>query len=158
MEESAKRAALEAFAPLIGKWRSEATHPMFPGEIVTGEMTYEWLSGEAFLIQRSAMSDPRFPDSIVIVGFTDDNGDAGEGDDSATDELVGHYFDSRGVFRVYRLAMDDRTLRIWRDAPGFSQRLEAVLSEDGSTLAGVWQLAREDESFEDDLAITFRRA
>jgi hypothetical protein len=136
---------LAAFGALIGDWTTEATHPMFPSTVVTGRTTYEWLEGERFLIQRSSNDHPDFPDSISVVGVADD-------------ELTAHYFDSRGVFRVYRLAMEGDTLRMWRDEPGFSQRLEAKLSEDGKTLAGVWQLSRDDETWDDDLAITFTRA
>ena len=108
-------------------------------------MTYEWLEGEQFLIQRSSTNHPDFPDSISVIGFADG-------------ELTAHYFDSRGVFRIYRVAMAGDTLRMWRDAPGFSQRLEAKLSNNGATLAGVWQLSRDDETWDDDLAITFTRA
>jgi hypothetical protein len=145
MEQSARSPELAAFDPLVGDWTFEATHPMVPGTVVIGRMTYEWLEGELFLIQRSSNDHPDFPDSISVVGFTDD-------------ELTAHYFDSRGVFRIYRIAMEGDTLRMWRDAPGFSQRLEAKLSGDGATLAGVWQLSRDDETWDDDLAITFTRA
>lgn len=144
MAHDERSAELAAFDPLVGEWVSEATHPMFPSTVVTGRMTYEWLEGDRFLVQRSSMDHPDFPDSISVIGF-------------AEDELVSHYFDSRGVFRIYRVAMEDRTLVIWRDAPGFSQRLEARLSEDGRTLGGTWQLSRDDETWGDDLAIKFTR-
>jgi hypothetical protein len=144
MEQRARNPELAAFDVLIGEWTTEATHPMFPSTVVRGRTTYEWLEGEQFLIQRSSNDNPDFPDSISVVGFADD-------------ELAAHYFDSRGVARVYRIAMEGDTLRLWRDHPGFSQRLEAKLSDDGQTLAGVWQLSRDDETWNDDLAITFRR-
>jgi hypothetical protein len=140
-----EQSQLTALAPLVGEWTTEATHPAFPGTVVTGRVTYEWLEGERFLIQRSGVDHPDFPDSISVVGLTDG-------------ELTAHYFDSRGVFRVYGIAMDGDTLRMWRDEPGFRQRLEAKLSGDGGTVAGVWQLSRDDETWNDDLAITFTRA
>jgi hypothetical protein len=145
MGQDAHNSELAALDPLVGGWGSEATHPMFPSTVVTGCMTYEWLEGERFLIQRSSMDHPDFPDSVSVIGF-------------AGDELTAHYFDSRGVFRVYRVAMEGDTLRMWRDAPGFSQRLEARLSSDGTTLAGAWQLSRDDETWDDDLSITFVRS
>jgi hypothetical protein len=145
MQQTARSPELAAFDPLVGEWTTEATHPMFPSLVVTGRVAYEWLEGERFLIQRSTMDHPEFPDSISVVGFADD-------------ELTAHYFDSRGVFRVYGVAMEGDTLRMWRDAPRFSQRLEAKLSDDGTTLAGVWQLSRDDETWDDDLAVTFTRA
>jgi hypothetical protein len=136
---------LAAFDRLLGEWTVEATHPMLPATVVSGRTTYEWLEGEQFLIQRSSMDHPDVPDSISVVGLIDD-------------ELTAHYFDSRGVFRIYRIAMEGDTLRMWRDHPGFSQRLEAGLSDDGTTLAGVWQRSRDDETWDDDLAVTFTRA
>jgi hypothetical protein len=144
MEETGRDRELAAFDSLVGEWTIEATHPMSPSTVVNGHMTYEWLEGERFLIQRSSNDHPDFPDSISVIGVADE-------------ELTAHYFDSRGVFRIYRVAMEGDTLRMWRDAPGFSQRLEAKLSDDGTTLAGVWQLSRDDETWADDLAVTFTR-
>ena len=144
MEQAARPAELASFDRLVGEWTVEATHPMLPATVVTGRTTYEWLAGQRFLIQRSSMDHADFPDSISVVGFVDD-------------ELTAHYFDSRGVFRVYRIAMEGDTLRMWRDHPGFSQRLAARVSDDGTTLAGVWQLSRDDETWDDDLAITFTK-
>ncbi|HYJ00151.1 MAG TPA: hypothetical protein VEX36_10835 [Thermoleophilaceae bacterium] len=146
MEQSERHPELAAFDSLVGEWTNEATHPMFPSMVVRGHTTFEWLEGERFLVQRSRNEHPDFPDSISVIGFA-------EGE-----ELTAHYFDSRGVFRIYRVAMEGDTLRMWRDAPGFSQRLEAKLSDDGGTLAGVWQLSRDDETWDDDLAITYTRS
>jgi hypothetical protein len=144
MDQTPRNPDLTAFDRLVGEWALEATHPMFPATVANGRMTYEWLEGERFLIQRSSNDHPDFPDSVSVIGFADD-------------ELTAHYFDSRGVFRVYRVAMEGDTLRMWRDEPGFSQRLDAKLSDDGTTLAGVWQLSRDDATWDDDLAVTFTR-
>ena len=40
---------LAPFAPFAGAWTTVATHPMMPGEVVTGTATYEWLGGR-FLV------------------------------------------------------------------------------------------------------------
>jgi hypothetical protein len=53
---------------------------------------------------------------------------------------------------------DGRTLTLERDAPEFAQRARAELGDDGSTLAGVWQLNEDDQGYRDDLAFTYRRA
>ena len=53
---------------------------------------------------------------------------------------------------------DGRELTLERDAPGFAQRVAARLSDDGSNLAGVWQLNEDDQGYRDDLAFTYRRA
>jgi hypothetical protein len=137
--------ALESLNALVGAWTIEMTHPAFPGTVVAGRASFEWLEGERFLIQRSQADHPDFPDSISIVGAMDDG-------------LSMHYFDSRGVHRVYRLSMSEGVLRIWRDAPGFSQRFTGTLADGGDTIAGLWQLSRDDSTWDDDLEITYRRS
>lgn len=134
---------------LVGEWTLEATHPAFPDLVVPGRCSFEWLDGEKFLIQRSTADHPDFPNSISVIGAMSDEDDG---------SLSMHYYDSRGVHRVYSLEMSEGVLRIARDAPGFSQRLEARLADDGDTLGGVWQLSRDDETWDDDLEITYRRA
>ena len=115
--------------------------------MIRGRTTYEWLEGGRFLIQRAANEHPDFPDSLSVIGVM-------EGDS----DLSMQYFDSRGVHRVYAIGFAGTELTIELDAPGFAQRLTARLTDDGSTLAGVWQLNEDDQGYKDDLAFTFRRA
>jgi hypothetical protein len=139
---------LEPFEALIGEWIMELTHPAVEGgAVIRGQTTYEWLEGGLFLFQRAANEHPDFPDSISVIGVME-----GETD------LSMQYFDSRGVHRIYAIGFDGGELTIERDAPGFAQRLNARLTDDGSTLAGVWQLNEDDQGYKDDLAFTFRRA
>jgi hypothetical protein len=138
---------LEPFEAMIGEWTMELTHPSLEDTVVPGRVTYEWLQGGRFLIQRAVNDHPVIPDSISVIGVM-------EGDD----ELSMQYFDSRGVHRVYGIAFDGSELTMQRDDPGFDQRASAKLSDDGSTLEGVWQLNQDDEGFKDDLAFTYRRA
>jgi len=146
---------------LVGTWTTEATHPAFPGGVVHGAVIVEWLEGERFLIHRARTDHPDFPDSISIIGFTDrDRVDNAQGNDAAAagkPQLTMHYFDSRGVFRVYDVSIDDQAWRIWRDAPGFSQRFTGTVTDGGNTIAGGWQLCEDDVNWRDDLKITYRR-
>ena len=135
--------ALEAFDVLIGTWDTEATHPMFEG-VVPGVMTFEWLEGERFLVQRSRNDHELFPDAISVIGAPE----SGEG-------LVMEYFDSRGVRRTYGIAIERGELRIWRDDPSFAQRYSATLAPDA--FEGLWQLARTPGDWQDDLRVTYRR-
>ena len=147
MNEADPRAKLEPFEALIGEWTMELTHPAVEDTVIRGWTTYEWLEGGRFLIQRAANEHPDFPDSLSVIGVME-----GEND------LSMQYFDSRGVHRVYAIGFDGRELMLERDAPGFAQRGSAKLSDDGSTLAGVWQLNEDDQGYRDDLAFTYRRA
>ena len=117
---------------------------MFPGQVVTGRTTFEWLEGERFLTQRSRMDHADFPDSLTVIGEHDGG-------------LSAFYFDSRGVQRVYGMSVSGPTWRMWREAPGFSQRFEATFDESGAAISGLWQLSRDDENWDDDLEIVFRR-
>ena len=135
--------ALEPFEALIGTWATEASHPMFDA-VVAGSMTFEWVEGGHFLVQRSHNDHESFPDAICVIGAPE----AGEG-------LVLEYFDSRGVRRTYGVSLEDGVLRMWRDHPTFAQRFCATLGDD--CFEGQWQLARAPGDWQDDLKVSYRR-
>jgi len=146
---------------LVGTWATEATHPAVPGVVVRGTATVEWLEGGRFLIHRARTDHPDFPDAISIIGVTGhDRVDGATGAAPAAavqSHLRMHYFDSRGVFRVYDVSIDDAAWRLWRDAPGFSQRFTGTLADGGDTIVGRWHLCRDGRHWDDDLEITYRR-
>jgi hypothetical protein len=88
----------------------------------------------------------KIPDAITIVGVTDDR-------------LSMHYFDQRGVSRVYATSLDQATWRYWRDAsaPDFSQRFTGTFSDDGDTITGRGQLSHDGKTWEDDLHLNYQR-
>ena len=137
-------ASLEPFSALVGTWDLEATHPSFPGTVVRGTARFEWLEGERFLLQRSRTDHPEFPDSLIVFGADEDG-------------VSMNYFDSRGVHRIYEVSLGDGVWRMWRHSHGFSQKFNATLSADGHSIEGLWKLSRDDSTWDDDLAITFRR-
>lgn len=153
--------ALKPLERLVGSWSTEATHPALPGVVVHGTVRVEWLEGERFLIHRARTDHPDFPDSISIIGFTErDRVDAGASALSAAHDnqpLCMHYFDSRGVFRVYGVSFGAESWRIWRNAPGFSQRFSGTLAQSGRTILGRWQSCEDDVHWQDDLQITYHR-
>ena len=144
MQSKAKDPKLEPLNALLGAWVTEATHPAFPSTTVHGQADFEWLEGERFLLQRSRTDHLDFPDSLIVYGVE-------------SDELSMHYFDSRGVHRVYGVSLQDGVWRMWRNAPGFSQRFLGTFVGDGNAIEGLWMLSREDTTWDDDLRITFRR-
>ena len=135
--------ALEPFDALIGTWATEATHPLFDA-VVPGSVTFAWLEGCHFLVQRSHNNHEAFPDAISVIGAPE----AGDG-------LLMEYFDSRGVRRTYGVSLSGGVLRIWRDDPTFAQRFSATLGHD--RFEGRWQLARTPGDWQDDLKVTHRR-
>ena len=135
--------ALEPFDALIGTWSTEATHPMVDA-LVRGTVTFEWLEGGHYIVQRSHNEHELFPDAICVIGAPETGGG-----------LVMEYFDSRGVRRTYGISLEEGVLRMWRDAPGFDQRFAATIGHD--EFEGVHQLAETPGDWRDDLKVTFRR-
>ena len=135
--------ALKPFEALVGTWATEAAHPQFDG-VVLGSITFEWLEGGHFLIERTQNDHELFPDAISVIGAPEDG-----------DGLVMEYFDSRGVRRTYGISLDAGVLRIWRDDPAFAQRFSATLGRED--FEGRWQLARTPGDWRDDLTVTYRR-
>ena len=153
--------SLERLDRLVGTWSTDATHPEVPGVVVHGTVVIEWLEGERFLIHRARTDHPDFPDSISIIGFTERDRVENQPDSDpavATESPMSmHYFDSRGVFRVLDVSIDDEAWRLRRDAPGFSQKFIGTFADGGDTVAGRWQLCLDDIHWNDDLQITYRR-
>lgn len=128
---------------LIGQWTTEATHPSVPGTAVHGTASVEWLEGERFLIFRARNEHPDFPDSVSIIG--------------ETDGLRWHYFDSRGVHRVYEFSVTEDGWEITGDLPEFSQRLWVTFADEDNTMIGKSRLAEDRETWKEDLEINYFR-
>lgn len=151
---------LAPFDRLVGTWHTEATHPAFPGVVVRGTTVVEWLEGERFLMLRARTDHPAFPDALSVIGDMDADrveGQAHEAPAAQASALRLHYFDSRGVFRVYETRVADGAWHYWRDAAGFAQRFAGRFADDGDTIVGQSQLCTDDVHWADDLAITYRR-
>ena len=124
------RPGLPGWQRFIGRWVTEGAHPLLPGQVIRGSTTFEWLDGQQFVIQRSHYDHPDIPDAIAIIGAT------GE-------QLSMHYFDSRGIDRVYAVGLEGDQWRFWRDDPGFRQRFTGRFSADGDTITGQGRMARD---------------
>jgi hypothetical protein len=154
--------ALAPLGKLVGRWSTESTHPAMPGQVVRGEVNAEWFKGGRFLIQKAHSDNPAIPDAICLIGYM------GHGrEDKAThaaplakpnDQMSMHYYDSRGVFRKLDVTIDDAGWKWSRFDPGFSQRFTGKFADGGNTIVGQSQVSKDDIHWEDDLAITYRRA
>jgi hypothetical protein len=145
---------LAALEPFVGQWSMAAA---FKGTPATdpdagGRVSFEWLPGGRFLIQRWEVPVPEAPDGIALIGA--DPGTAGN--------YLQHYFDTRGVARVYKMSFDKGVWKLWRDEPDFSpldfsQRFTSRFSDDGRTIAGAWEICHDGETWEHDFDLTYRR-
>ncbi len=126
--------SLEALKPLVGEWRMVPTFKDMPPADLGARVTFEWLPGERFLIQRWEVPVSEAPDGIAIIGL----------DPEREGNYLQHYFDSRGVVRLYEMTFDGREWTLRREQPDFSelpfrQRFSGVL--DGDEIRGRWERA-----------------
>jgi hypothetical protein len=142
----------------VGEWVVEAR---FPGDQPTpsnaaedGPMVrsrFEWALDRQFLLQRTEIPIPEVPDSLTIVSA-----------DLATGAYTQHYYDSRGVARLYAMSLADRVWTLTRESPDFTpldfrQRFIGTFSEDANTIIGAWEICRDGGTWEHDFALTYRR-
>jgi hypothetical protein len=137
---------LRSLDRLVGEWVMEGTHPFDLTITVRGRVTFEWLEGHAFLIEHWSVEHPDFPNGIAILGY-----------DEATGNLRQHYFDSRGVARIYNTSLSDGVWRLWRDDPGFSQRFVGTFADNGNTIMGRWKRSTDSSAWEHDFNLKYAK-
>lgn len=151
MDQAARNAALERLDVFIGEWSLAASFPLAPPMGRTGRTVFEWILGRQFLVQRAESPHPDAPDSLAIIRF-----------DADSDAYSQHYFDSRGVARVYAMSFSDGVWTLLRDSPdvsplAFSQRFTGTFSDDGNTIHGRWETSPDGSSWEHDFELTYTK-
>ena len=150
---SADELGAEALEALIGFWTVEAEFPTAGPLVLRGRSSFEWLLARRFVLQRTEIDHPDAPDSHSVLAP----------DPSRPGGWLQHYFDARGVVRLYEMSFDGRTWTLTRRAPDFSpldfaQRFTAELVDGGDTVTGAWYTASEGEDWRLDFRLTCRRA
>ena len=145
--------ALKRLEALVGEWMTEIVHPTMRPNLIRGRRRFEWLTkgnngSGGFLVQYDEVEHPDFPDSVTLIGI-----DA----DAPDDLFTYHYFDSRGVERVYQMSLRDGVWKFWRDAPSFSQRFTGTFSADGNTITASIEISRDSVHWEHDFDLTFTK-
>jgi hypothetical protein len=130
MNQRARNAALKRLEAFIGEWRVTSSFLDAP----PGRSVFEWALGSQYLVQRSEAPDP-IPQSLAIISV-----------DPKTGAYTQHYFDSRGVVRLYAMSFQRGTWTLSRGAPDFSpldfqQRFAAKFAKDGSSINGAWEMS-----------------
>jgi len=139
---------LEAF---LGEWRLEVPAFPLPAELAdAARTTFEWTLDGAFLLQRSFVPVPEAPNGLCVIGPGSDSG------------YIQHYFDSRGIARVYAMTFDGRDWTLERRAPDFSlldfhQRWLGAFSDDGDTIQGRWETSPDGRDWQLDFELTYHR-
>ena len=146
MTEHGLPETLDSLDVFVGEWRMTASLSPDPEDPARARTRFEWLPGHRFLVQRWEVEHPEAPDGIAIIG-ADDAG------------LVQHYFDSRGVARIYRMTFAGRvwTLERFAEPPDFCQRFAGTFDSDGKTIVGSWESSSDGEQWTPDFTLTYSR-
>jgi hypothetical protein len=146
--------ALARLDVFIGEWVMEACFAagrLAQADGPPGSSRFEWDLGRQFLLQHTEIPIPEAPNSLTIVSA-----------DLETGAYTQHYYDSRGVARLYAMTLADRVWTLTRESPDFTpldfaQRFTGTFSADGNTISGAWE-KRLGGDWEHDFALTYRRA
>jgi hypothetical protein len=153
-----RAAALARLDVFVGEWVMEARFPggqpapsSAAGESPRAHSRFEWTLDRQFLLQRTEISIPGAPDSMTIVST-----------DQETGAYTQHYYDSRGVARLYAMSLADGVWTLTRESADFTpldfqQRFTGTFSADGNTISGAWE-KRLGGDWEHDFALTYHRA
>jgi hypothetical protein len=138
--------ALEPLRFLVGEWQTVGSHPYFPDTELHGRVSFEWIEDGAFLLTRSEIDHPKFPDGIAVFGSDNESG-----------QITMLYFDERNVSRIQNVKIEGNVWQWWRDDPKFSQRYTIKISEDKNTMIGKGEMRRQGSDWEGDLSLTYTR-
>jgi hypothetical protein len=152
MDHPGRDSALERLEPLVGSWTVEAIFPSMGPTGVAGRTTFEWALDGRYLLQRAEVDHPDAPNALTVIAPAADG-----------DGFTQHYFDSRGVVRLYAMTFAGGEWTLRRTAPdfsplGFSQRFSARVSADGDAIAGAWETSNDGGAvWEHDFELVYRR-
>jgi hypothetical protein len=157
MADDAGEGPIARLEALVGEWRIAADFEGSPpAEDERARVVFEWMPGRRFLIERweLPLPDPAVAPATGIAVIGADPGREGG--------FLQHYFDSRGVARVYKMSFEDGVWKLWRDSADFSpldfsQRYTGTFSDDGKTIAGRWEISHDHETWEHDFDLTYSR-
>jgi hypothetical protein len=141
--------ALKALEVLAGDWEMELSNAAFlPSRSATvkGRVSFEWLQDGAYLLLRMGDKPPSPPQALWLIGR-----------DEATPDYTVLYYDARRVSRRYAMSFADGVWKMWRQAPGFSQRYEGTLSRDRQTISARWEKSFDGNHWEHDFDVTYTR-
>jgi hypothetical protein len=136
----------------VGQWTVTAR---FPGDVPAGgaaaRSVFEWVLDGRYLVQRTEVSIPEAPDSMAVVAAAADG-----------PSYTQHYFDSRGVTRLYAMTFAGGVWTLTRESADFSpldfaQRFTGTFSADGDRIDGSWEKRMPGGAWELDFDLTYTR-
>jgi hypothetical protein len=142
-----RQSVLARLEPFVGEWEVAVGLPGAP----TARSTFEWALGGQFLVQRTEVPIPEAPDGLCIYRVDLDSG-----------AYQQHYFDSRGVVRIYEMTLEDGVWRLERHKPDFSplpfhQRYVGRFSADGQNIEGAWEKSDDGAGWKLDFSLDYTK-
>jgi hypothetical protein len=150
MTQTARKAALQLLDTFVGEWTLGLGHAIPPPQNGGPHSVFEWTLDGQFLVQRSEVPDPA-PNGLCIVAY-----------EPNTDAYTQHYFDSRGVVRLYAMTFRDGIWTLSRESADFtpldfSQRFTGRFSADGNTILGTWEITGNGSGWRKDFDLIYSR-
>jgi len=147
-DDTARDAAMARLEAFIGEWVMEARFP--DGNGGTGRAVFEWTLDRRFLVCRTEVPGDA-PDGLMVMGY-----------DQGRTPYCQHYFDSRGVTRVYAMDLSDGVWTLLRDSADFTplefaQRYSGTFSPDGQRIDGRWESAQDGVTWELDFHLNYSK-
>ena len=117
-----RRAAVRRLDRLVGTW---AVH----GPGTSGTVRYEWMEGEAMLVQTiDLVADGAPTRGVEYIGW-----------DPESDSLRSHYFSTTGEILEYTYDVTGETLTIWFGGTESPAKFVGTFDADGNRNTGAWQ-------------------
>ena len=118
---------------------------------VDARVTFEWVGEQAFVLERWTVPIPEAPDGLAVIRW-----DEGRG------TFLQHFFDERGVARVYEMTLGDGVWTLERTKPDFSdftfsQRFSGTFTDDGKRIDGTFEIAHDHVTWEKDFDVVYTR-
>jgi len=67
------------------------------------------------------------------------------------------YADERGVRRIYQMRLEGSVWKMWRDCPGFSQRMTGTFSDDSNSITCHGEMSYDGSTWQPDLSVRYTR-
>ncbi|MBD2700195.1 hypothetical protein IC229_06085 [Spirosoma sp. BT702] len=118
---------MKTLEPLIGKWK-------LTGDDLAGEVTFEWMEGGFFMIQRfDLVQAGRHEKGIEYTGF-----------DEETQTLRSRLMQTNGSNFTYTYQIEGNEFWYWFGYKGSDNYSKSTFSADGNSYSGRWQWSLEN--------------
>ncbi|RPF55502.1 hypothetical protein [Aquisalibacillus elongatus] len=151
MGNSVRDEKLEKLEFFIGEWELEVIHPHFKTNSINGQAVFDWMEKEKFVVQRTNINQPEFPSSTIVYDYDPNAG-----------IYIQHYFDSRGITRLYHMSLEKNLWKVWRDTSDFSQldfcqRFFGEFNESGDVIQSSWETSNDGIHWEHDFRVVYKK-